>query len=263
MVRRAVLGLALFGMMGTVAFGQTMLNARSTDGRGPGEFAPGETATIEFFLTDLTPVNSALPSLLNWQLDFIADNAEDGALSYGKFTQTIVVNPFTGEEVITREFWDFQTGPLFPASGGPFQLFVEDPLPAVGGVEGPDNRGSSRRDPPAPGPGWSVQQPPITQVFVGDMNGPFAEVLLATFEIKIDDNGDDTNTILGGGGPFAQLEWVTELDALFAPSDTALEDGFGLTVGGLIGQALVPEPATMALLIAGLGGGLVARRRRS
>jgi len=69
----------------------------------------------------------------------------------------------------------------------------------------------------------------------------------ATFDIA--GNADDTNSWLGvdaGSG-----------DTFFSPDPGAVTYT-GLAAGG----ALVPEPATMALLLAGMGGGLVARRRR-
>lgn len=275
MMKHAAFGSALLVAMGSAAFGQTMLWAEGD--KAAGEYAPGDTAIIRYYIQDLTPIVPEVPAVANWALDFIGTNPEDAALSYGTFT-FVEPGPPIPPHFRTFEFWRFTPGPLFPETGGPFTVFVVDPLPARGGTVGPDNRGSSMREPPAHGPGWSVFLPPINSVFLADADGLLDRVLLATFEVSIDDDAVPTllnpdgsiallgNTVLGGGGPLAQLEWVTELDALFNPARFQTEDGFGQTTGGLIGQSLVtapvpvPEPGALALLVAGLSGGLLTRK---
>ena len=81
-------------------------------------------------------------------------------------------------------------------------------------------------------------------------------------------------SFLGGANPGAKLSYAraNDLDDLYfcSKNDPATECGFSLDTtgrggtGGTIVYALVPEPSTYAMLLAGLGAvGFIARRRRT
>jgi len=93
--------------------------------------------------------------------------------------------------------------------------------------------------------GWSQFLSPAADTTGG--------VLAATFDVTVS-GGDVGNSNLGvalGG------------DTFITSSSGAPVNLGGLAAGGSLVAAIpIPEPATMALLLAGMGGGLVARRRR-
>lgn len=257
MFRRVLCGLALVAMMGTVAFGAptvTVTNAVTTslvpDPSPPGIFnivqyepaAPtpigkGETQTLYFFVDGLESATTANGGGSTILASFGFHHEESGVnLSFAnpviRFPQK--QGEFQGSDLGWSDREGF--GGWFPDTG--LDPDVNDDIDwgasvftgTTAAVSGTQFLGT------------------IDVIIADDPNNKLPEDFFLAVEPARAPNPDDTTmtqTLIESPGAqpgdvVTNVEWA-----------------------GLANTNLVPEPTTMALLIAGCGGGLIARRRRS
>lgn len=254
MVRRVVFGLSVLGLCGTLAVAAPVISVEETGSNlQAGQFQAGQSYTFNIYVSDLssaTTNNGAISgsNLIDYRFVFKMDKNRDNSVRDNSDQAAITVTSFTPV---------YQVPGALPTNDS--NLNPEGPFGAVDG----GHTGLIFTDPTALGN---------------------TKTLLATFSINIAEDGDASNTFLyiaaghRGNG-------VTGLQSSDGPGDgtynaDALNPNTMLTIalGGqnrgvnnvtfgspnveASGLPLVPEPATIALMLAACGGGLVSRRRR-
>ena len=233
MVRRIMLGLVAVGVFGAFANAAPIMTlSEKGAGLATGEFTDG-TYTIQVFVHNMhhatTMAGNNQTGLLGFSFTFGAagDAGNHGALTYSNY-----VRKYSAPGAFLID--DINTAP----TGG---------LSAV-------NLGTG---------GFGVGP----AIGAGDAGG-LTPLLIAEFDVTIA-GGDASNThlnIIAQGPGYATLtdpDTLLTVNTGFTPGDAVTNLAFGS--GGLnterAGQPLVPEPATIALMLAACGGGLIRRRR--
>lgn len=255
MVRRVVLGLAIAGLCGAVATAAPVIHVEETGSNlQAGEFQAGQSYTFNVYVSDLdsaTTNDAAIfgSGLLDYRFVFKMAQNRDNTPRDNSDQAAITVTSFT---------------PVYQVPGG---------LPVNDNNLAPE------------GPYGAVDGGHTALLFTDPAALNNTKTLLATFSINLAENADASNSFLyiaaGHRG-----DGLVGLQSSDGPGDgsynadllnpntmlTVARNGFNRGVNNATfgspnveasGLPLVPEPATIALMLAACGGGLVSRRRRS
>jgi len=245
MVRRVVLGLAIVGLCGTLASAAPKLIIEEQGSNlSAGGYVAGQSYTFNVYVQDLsqaiTSLNQNLGSLGGYGLTFRMEQADDASAVDNSDQSAINIDAF-------RNVW----APTTPA--GPGTVILDTDLDPGGSNQAVDGGGVGFFL-------FGIADP------IGD-----AKTKVAEFDITIGPGGDASNTFLhvqAQGNSHTRTQPTPTLAVNAAsygpdPNDAVQNTEF---VGPNVessGVPLVPEPATIALMLAACGGGLVSRRRRS
>ena len=250
MFRRVLCGLAVVGMMGSVAFGAPILTVTDNviiNDQGipytpityepgvaspPMSYNPGDTLTLYVFIEKLDEAVTPVGDGINAVVASLGLHMEESGVGLAFSNPTVRY----GMQELNTLGWIADTG----FSGN----FVDEDI--TPDVDGDEDWGWSRFT------GTSADIG-AARKFVGTID---VECLAGSNDLNSDvqieparaPNPDDTT-----------MTQTTILDDGTQPDDVVIN----MDIQGLVGVPLVvPEPTTMALLLMGFGGGLIARRRR-